>query len=418
MEISSLYGTSKDEPKTIVILESSAAMGGIQHTTLALVRKLDRARWNPIVICPEDGDLPAACRQCGVSVEVLPLPPMLSTSVWIGRSRKLPNPAAWVWDTAAILVAAKVAADRFRNVRPTLIVTKGLLCHFYGALAARYARVPCIWYIQDLVSPRFCGAYTKLFGKAAKHLPTSIAAIGPQIVGQLPPELRGRVKIVYNAVDLSVFRGSENRNQIRSELGVPSGAFVIGQVARLTPWKGQHHLLDAFSKIAAARPSAHLVFVGAPLFGEARYETWLRRRVSILGLEKRVIFAGHRHDIVEVLAALDLFAYCAVEKDICNLSLLEAMASHLPIVAFDIPGIREAIVSEQEGILVPVAEVGQLANEIGRLIDSPEFCLRLGEAARDRVRRQFSLDRHVARMEETFLQVLSNNRVPELIASD
>jgi glycosyltransferase involved in cell wall biosynthesis len=405
--IENVCSNSEGKPITIGILESAAAMGGIQQTTLALVRKLDRTRWNPIVICPEDGDLPNACRSSGVRVEILPLPPMLSTSFWIGRTKKFPNPAAWAWDAMAILAAAKVVADWLRDARPKLIVTKGLLCHFYGALAARYSGVPCLWYVQDLVSPRFGGVYQRLFGQAAKYLPTDIAAIGPQIVAQLPAALRDRARVLYNAVDVSTFGGAENRSRIRDELGVPPGAFVIGQVARLTPWKGQHHLLEAFSEVAVARPSAHLVFIGAALFDGARYEAWLRQRVSQLGLDNRVTFAGHRRDVVDVLGALDLFAYCAVEKDICNLSLLEAMASRLPVVAFDIPGVRDAIVSGEEGVLVPAAEAEPLANEVVCLHDSPELRARLGRAARERVQRQFSLDRHVDVMEEILLQVLS-----------
>ena len=83
--------------KTVVFLESAAAMGGVQYSTLYLVRNLDPAQWRPIVVCPEEGDLTAACRDAGVEVQVLVQPRLWSTSVRVGTAR-LPNPAAWVWD--------------------------------------------------------------------------------------------------------------------------------------------------------------------------------------------------------------------------------------------------------------------------------------------------------------------------------
>src|SRR5580658_4174272 len=76
-------------PRTVAILESSAKMGGIQHTTLALAANLHREAWNPIVICPEEGELTRACQAAGVEVRTLPVFRMCSTSVWINNQTKL-----------------------------------------------------------------------------------------------------------------------------------------------------------------------------------------------------------------------------------------------------------------------------------------------------------------------------------------
>src|ERR1043166_5277588 len=85
------------KPHTIVFLESAAAMGGVQFSTLYLVQTLDPARWRCIVVCPEDGDLVNACREAGNETHVLPQARLWSTSVRAG-GRRVPNPLAWAGD--------------------------------------------------------------------------------------------------------------------------------------------------------------------------------------------------------------------------------------------------------------------------------------------------------------------------------
>src|SRR5262249_36326771 len=156
---------------------------------------------------------------------------------------------------------------------------------------------------------------------------------------------------------------------VRRELGIPPDALVIGHVARMTPWKGQHYLLDAFARVGRAIPRAHLLFVGAPVFDSGAYERSLRERTAALGLADRVCFAGYRTDLPQVLAAMDLFAYPSVEKDTAPLALLSAMAAGLPVVAFDIEGVREVMGNADDGWLVAVEDVAALARALAAVLD-------------------------------------------------
>ncbi|HEY4363714.1 MAG TPA: glycosyltransferase family 4 protein [Bryobacteraceae bacterium] len=400
---------SPSRPRIVAILESSAKMGGIQHTTLALASRIDRTQWNPVVICPEEGELVDACHAAGVEVQMLPVLPMWSTSVWIGDKTKIPNPFAWLWNAGTIWGTANSVAAFLRKSPPDLVITKGLLCHFYGGIAARKAKIPCLWYVQDFISVRFGGIYTTVFGMMAARVPTAVAAIGPQIVRQLSKAMQSRARVVYNAVDTTKFR---NRNKaaatrIREEWGIGRETLVIGNAARLTPWKGQHHLLEAFGRLSSIVPNAHLVLVGGSLFGDQDYERRLRRRVEDLGLASRVIFAGHRADMKDVLSAMDIFAYCSVEKDICPLSLLEAMSAGLPIAAFDIEGVKEALTDNSDALLVRNGDEEALFRALHDLIGDPELRARVGKSARERAEKQFSMESHVLRMQQTLDEVLA-----------
>jgi glycosyltransferase involved in cell wall biosynthesis len=396
--------TSDGKPRKIVFVECAAAMGGVQFSTLYLVQHLDLTRWKPIVVCPEEGDLTTACRRLGIQVQVLEQPRLRSTSFRIGNDIRLPNPLAWLWDGAATLVAVRRLACFLEQATPDLVVTKGLFSHFCGGLAARKLGIPCIWHVQDFISERFLGLYRRAFGLAARWLPDRIIADGAAIGRQLS-SVENRISIILNGVDSKVFQPGIDGASVRAELDLHEGAIVIGHVGRITPWKGQHYLLEAFARIAREVPNAYLVFVGDPVFDTDSYQNKLLNLTAELGLEERVRFAGYRHNLPEVLAAMDVFAFTSVEKDTSPLTLLSAMATGLPIVAFAIEGVRELIDEEEQLLLVPPRKTRALADSLLRLLADPDLRRRLSVAARHQAERKFSLERHVTNMEQVFLKL-------------
>jgi glycosyltransferase involved in cell wall biosynthesis len=326
---------------------------------------------------------------------------LISTSFRIGkRNRRLPNILAWVWNAFCILVSANRLQLILFQKKPDLVVTKGLYAHFCGGLASRLARVSCVWHVQDLISERFGGLYRALFGLAASTLPDAIVADGTPIARQLPEKIQGRVTVVLNGVDVETFCPGLDFQQVRCELGILPDALVVGHAARLTPWKGQQHLLEAFGKIAVLYPRACLLLVGAPTFDDDSYERRLRRRTKELGLNNRVIFAGFRSDLPQVLAAMDILAYPSVEKDTSPLALLSALACGLPVVAFDIEGVREVL--EGTGVLVPVRDECKLAEELEKLLQDPTLRKQMGTQSRETAVRRFNLEQYVIGMETVF----------------
>jgi glycosyltransferase involved in cell wall biosynthesis len=199
---------------------------------------------------------------------------------------------------------------------------------------------------------------------------------------------------------LKVFHPGLDGAGVRRELGIGPDALVIGHAARITPWKGQAHLLEAFGKIAARHSSALLLLVGAHTFDNDRYEQGLRLRARTLGLENRIIFAGFRDDLPQVLASMDIFAYPSVEKDTSPLALLSAMACGLPVVGFDIDGVREVLGGGEW--LVPVRDVTGMAAALVKLIEDDLLRRQVGDHCREQALALFSLDQNVMGMEAVF----------------
>jgi glycosyltransferase involved in cell wall biosynthesis len=404
----------KNHARTIVFVESVAAMGGVQFSTLYLAQALDRARWNPIVVCPAEGDLTRLCREQRIEVRIVAQPRMLSTSVRVGANLRLPNPFAWAWNALAIKRAAGRLKDFLRQCSPDLVVTKGLSTHFIGGVAARKLRIPCIWHVQDLISERTVGIYRRVFALAAQRLPAHIIVDGAAISEQLPSSLESRVSVVHNGVDTSVFRPDIDGSYVREELDIPRDAVVIGHAGRITPWKGQHYLIEAFARLAGQHPNLVLMFAGAPVFDHSGYEQRLRKMAAEHGLESRVAFAGYRHDLPSVLAAMDIFAFTSIEKDTSPLALLSAFSSGLPIVAFDIEGVRELIDKDDQLLRVPVDDSPQLAETLTRLIADTELRVRMGRAVRELADRKYSLTSYVGGMEAVLSKIARSNLTTEV----
>ena len=394
---------------TVVFVESAAAMGGVQFSTLYLAQHLDPAKWRPVVVCPEEGDLTRACSSSGIAVQILDCPRLRSTSFQIGRNfARVPNPVNWTWDGWATLVAARKLARLLKQVKPDLIVTKGLFSHFYGGLAARHLGIPCVWHVQDFISERFWKLYQRFFGQLARWIPDHVVVDGASISRQLHRTVPDRITVVHNGVDTQVFRPDLDGRSIRQSLGIAPDAIVVGHVGRMTPWKGQHYLLEAFASIAAAAENVYLLFAGAPVFESDAYQRRLEKLTSRLGLDNRVKFAGYRHDLPLVFAAMDVFAFTSVEKDTSPLTLFSAMSSGLPVVAFDIEGVRE-VLPPGEQIVVPVGDAGSLSLSIQKLLFDVALRQRLAASARRHAESEFGIERYASRMQNVFLNTNSQH---------
>jgi glycosyltransferase involved in cell wall biosynthesis len=401
-----------EAPKTVVFVESAAAMGGVQFSTLYLVQNLDRSRWKPIVVCPEEGDLTRACRDSGVETQVLDQPHLWSTSVRIGTDARLPNPAAWAGDAWLIGRAARRLKGFLRQSSPDLVVTKGLSSHFVGGWAARKLGIPCVWHVQDFISERSFGIYRRTLGRAALWFPQQIIVDGGTIEKQLPGSLHPRITVIHNGIDTNVFRPGLDGAGVRQELGIPTDHLVVGHMGRVTPWKGQHYLIEAFAHIANDHPNVTLLLVGAPVFDNEFYQQRLLNMVAQFGLNERIKFAGYRHDSARVLAATDVFAFTSIEKDTSPLALLSAMSCGLPIVAFDIAGVRELMASEDQFLLVPVEDIGALGRALSEVLSDQSLRQRLGASARKQATTEFNLDKYTDRIEQVFRVALQGVRLP------
>ncbi len=193
---------------------------------------------------------------------------------------------------------------------------------------------------------------------------------------------------------------ASDRGGLCRRLGLTTDAELVLTVARFTDQKGHAFLLDAAPAVLARMPRARFVWVGeGPLRGD------LQERVRVLGLDERIIFAGRRSDVPELLAAADLLVLPSRFEGL-PLVALEAMAAGLPVVGTRVCGTAEAVEDGVTGRLVEPGDPGALAAAILEALEDPTCARRWGEAGRERVRTEFSAERMARETAEIYREAL------------
>jgi L-malate glycosyltransferase len=208
------------------------------------------------------------------------------------------------------------------------------------------------------------------------------------------------VGVVANGIDSDRYGRAHDPVAAKLQLGLSKERRYIATVARFHPVKDHRTLLEAYRGVAAAQHDVDLLLVGdGPLRDD------LERQTERLELRGRVHFLGVRSDVAAILGVADVFALTSV-SEAASLTLLEAMASGLPVVITDVGGNPEMVRHGVEGLLVQRGDAGSIANALLELLENPERARRLGSAGADRVRRMYQLDQAVERHYETYRRMV------------
>lgn len=212
------------------------------------------------------------------------------------------------------------------------------------------------------------------------------------------------VRIIYNSIDLETLKSSPGASEkLRADLDIPSDGFVFLNVARLAPQKGQAQLLDAFHLVALQNSNTYLVFAGD---GPLRKE--LEALADSLGVSERVRFLGRREDVGTCLELGNAFVFPSLFEGL-PLAPVEAMLKGLPCIATKIGSLEEIITNRENGILVPLGAVAELAQAMTEICNDKE--LRNSLASRAQVLAYQRFERHHGLMswENLYREVAKTN---------
>jgi glycosyltransferase involved in cell wall biosynthesis len=212
------------------------------------------------------------------------------------------------------------------------------------------------------------------------------AALKRDMVSEGFPERA--ITVLYNGVDVSAPPDVDRRLALRASLGIPPDSLVLGTVGRLDPVKNLGLLLEARASLMERLPSSRIVIVGD---GSERQA--LLDRARALGVDDVTHFTGHRTDVHDLMSAFDVYVNCSTYEGV-SLTILEAMAATLPVVATRVGGNPEVVVEGETGVLVP-GDSPSLAAAIARLAESESDRRQFGAAGRRRVERDFTIERMV-----------------------
>jgi glycosyltransferase involved in cell wall biosynthesis len=199
------------------------------------------------------------------------------------------------------------------------------------------------------------------------------------------PSLCPRMQMIYNGIDLNSFANVQAAD--RKSFNIPSTAAVAGMVARFYSPKDHKTVIDA----AALLPGLHVLFVGD---GENRQA--MQEYAARAGLDKRIHFLGYRNDIASLLKLCDVCIQSSYNEGI-PLSVAEAMACGIPVIASDVNGLNEIVQDKKSGLLFKCADAGDLAEKIKSVLRDTALKTKLRAGALTRAL-DFSLDTTVNKL--------------------
>lgn len=199
-----------------------------------------------------------------------------------------------------------------------------------------------------------------------------------------------RVGVLYNGIDVDAFSDAADRASARAALGAAPGELAMLQVARLDYLKDHATAVRTLARVAARQPEARLVLVGD---GPERPTVEAVARES--GVADKIRWLGTRHDVARLLPGADVFLLTSISEGI-PLTVAEAMAAGLPVVATDVGGLAEMVAHGDTGFLAPVRDDAALAGLVLRLADDPDLRRRMGRAGRARAKERFDEPRMCA----------------------
>jgi len=252
----------------------------------------------------------------------------------------------------------------------------------YGGLAAALTGVPAV------LTRRVDAAEPPWLARVKYKPYAAVVALSQAIQTQLAAAgvAAARIVRIPSAVDTARYRPDASaRARLLAAFEWPNDALVVGVVAQLIERKGHGALLALLPDLVRERPEVRVL-----LFGRGPLYPKLRAEIAALGLTDRVVLAGFRADLAELLPGLDVLAHAAVREGL-GLALLEAASAGVPVVAYAAGGVRDAVVDGATGLLVPVGDTAALRAALARLLADRVERARLGAAARAHAERHFGI---------------------------
>lgn len=245
----------------------------------------------------------------------------------------------------------------------------------------------------------------KVDGITARHLTDHFHAVSQAVKESTVETLHvdpERITVVHRGRDAERLGEASPQRwaTMRAALGIDADAEVVVTVGRQEYQKGHTHLVAAFAGVAAARPRALLLIAGR----EGHASADLEAQIAGLDLNERVRRLGHRADVPDVLSAGDLFVFPSVYEGLGG-ALIEALALSLPVVASDLPALREVVADGENAVLVPPGDAHGLERAIVGLLADPARRARYGARSRGLFEERFQAEAAAERFAELLASV-------------
>jgi len=375
-------------PCRVLYVNNSADIYGASRCLIRLLQALDRTRYIPLVVLPEDGPLRPKLEALGVEVVFHPRLSVISRRVFhswriLVFFLEFPASVFFLW---RLIRRRKVDVV---HTNTGVMVSPGL--------AAKLAGARHLWHIRDWFQ-EFRGMW-KPYSRYILWSSTAVAAISHAVANQFAD--RAKITVVYDGCPLEEFRpgDAEAGREFRRRFGLGTD-FVAACVGRIKlRRKGQEFLVQAAALLKARGLKLKVVIIGAVFPDNEDSLEGLKNLIQASGLEEAVVLTGELDDVKPAYAAMDVLVLPSAQPEPLGDVMMEAMAMKVPVIATNIGGPPEVVQEGLTGFLVPPADAVALAEKLELLMKDAKLAKRLGEAGPARVRELFSIAEMIRKVE-------------------
>lgn len=371
--------SGKSVSPRVLFLSHAGAVGGAELSLRDVARTWPgQAR----VLLFENGHSRQIFEEAGLDVQV-----MEGGEAFHGvrRESRVPDPRAVLRAAWLAVRVARIARDY------DVIVANTQKAFVVASAASRLARRPMVWHLRDILDRRhFSAGNIRIDVALGNHIRGRIVAVSHAARAAFieqggEPDV---ITVVHNGIDAARFLevGPQEKPRVRAELGLP-GSLVVGCFSRISPWKGQHLLIEA----AACFPDLHVMLVGGVLFGADEYAARLHALVDRLGIADRVHFIGQRNDVPRLVSACDIIVHAPTAPEPFGRVVIEALLSGCPVAAARDGGTVEIVSHGETGLLFEPGSVEALRAALATYLDDREWARGIGAAAREHASKNFTL---------------------------
>lgn len=255
---------------------------------------------------------------------------------------------------------------------------------FKALIATRLLGKPFVWHIREVLETDKAHRL-----RYATVIIANSQAAADSVKRYTPHR---EVKVIPNGIDLEDFSVDRDKakRHIHSVLDIPDESVIVINAGRVCDQKNQLHAVEAAAHVTKVHSSIVFVFLGD--FQEEGYLTRLRERAAQLRIQDNIRLTGFQSDVGGYFCGADILIHTSRQESQGRV-FLEAMAARLPVVAYDVGGIRESVVAGETGFLVPFGDVNGLAQSLAQLVSDAALRKQMGERGYQRVSQLFTAER-------------------------
>lgn len=407
--------SSSNSPVKLLVLAHDAAWGGAQLSLLEILERLDRTRFEPVVVAPTPGPFVDALRRRGIRCHVGMVQrwvfftkhfsaPTILRKPWTAlRHPLLLTAVAWTSLPLRIALLAMIA----HREKAALIYTNTVTV-LDGAVVSRLLAIPHLWHLRegmrgnaDLHFPFPTGWLPGFILRHSVRVIVNSRHLFREYFGNTTDD---RVRVIANGIDPSKPACSDRHLLLPT---VPSDVRLTVCCGRLTPAKGIEVYLKAMGRLSESHPDVHHLVIGDGPRDFVEQMMELARRT----LGDRVHFLGHRDDARALLALANVLVSASLRESFGR-TLIEAMAAGIPVVATRSGGPEEIVDDGVTGLLVEVNDEVEIARRVTEILDDPAYAHAIGVRAQKQIGYRFSLARTIQELSATFEEALKSDCSP------